>query len=275
MDAAVAESGSGGHRRESKPSHTSLCIVRRCRCPPSAASSRSSAPTGGRTSASIVLASLAMGMTVLIPWLVGQTVNAIDDGDESALLPLALAIVGAGLLRLALTASRRIVAGKVSLAVEYDLRERIYTPPAVARARLLRLPADRPADVAGDRRPAVDPVLPRLRADLHHPERADAGPRRGDHVRPPARPRRARPAAGPVRRLHGRALQPDLAAGAAGGPAADRRAHRRGRGVRLRRPRRQGVRARGAHARPLPQPGHAGSSTRTSTRPGCAPSTTR
>ena len=76
---------------------------------------------------SIVLASLAMGMTILIPWLVGQTVNAIEDGDESALLPLALAIVGAGLLRLALTASRRIVAGKVSLAVEYDLRERIYT----------------------------------------------------------------------------------------------------------------------------------------------------
>ena len=76
---------------------------------------------------SIVLASLAMGMTILIPWLVGQTVNAIESGDESALLPLALAIVGAGLLRLALTASRRIVAGKVSLAVEYDLRERIYT----------------------------------------------------------------------------------------------------------------------------------------------------
>lgn len=75
---------------------------------------------------SIVLATLAMGMTILIPWLVGQTVNAIDDGDRSALLPLTLAIVGAGLLRLALTASRRIVAGKVSLAVEYDLRERIY-----------------------------------------------------------------------------------------------------------------------------------------------------
>ncbi len=76
---------------------------------------------------SIVLAALAMGMTILIPLLVGKTVNAIDSGDESALLPLALAIVGAGLLRLGLTASRRIVAGKVSLAVEYDLRERIYT----------------------------------------------------------------------------------------------------------------------------------------------------
>ncbi len=76
---------------------------------------------------SIVLASAAMGVTVLIPWLVGSVVNAIDDGDSSALLPLTLTIVGAGLLRLALTASRRIVAGKVSLAVEYDLRERIYS----------------------------------------------------------------------------------------------------------------------------------------------------
>ncbi len=75
---------------------------------------------------SIVLASLAMGITVLIPWLVGNVVNAISDGNRSAILPLALTIVAAGILRLALTASRRVVAGKVSLAVEYDLRERIY-----------------------------------------------------------------------------------------------------------------------------------------------------
>jgi ATP-binding cassette, subfamily B, bacterial len=76
--------------------------------------------------ASIVLASMAMGMTVLIPWLVGRAVNAVNDGDTDGLLPLVIAIVGAGLLRLALTASRRVIAGKVSLAVEFDLRERIY-----------------------------------------------------------------------------------------------------------------------------------------------------
>jgi ABC-type multidrug transport system fused ATPase/permease subunit len=75
---------------------------------------------------SIVLASAAMAVTVLIPWLVGSVVNAIQDEDSSKLLPLTLAIVGAGLLRLALTASRRVVAGKVSLAVEFDLRERMY-----------------------------------------------------------------------------------------------------------------------------------------------------
>ena len=65
---------------------------------------------------SIVLASLAMGMTVLIPWLVGRTIDEIASGDTGAFVPLALAIVAAGLIRLALTAGRRVVAGKVSLA---------------------------------------------------------------------------------------------------------------------------------------------------------------
>jgi ABC-type multidrug transport system fused ATPase/permease subunit len=76
---------------------------------------------------SLVLAWAAMGMTVLIPWLVGGTVDAITRGDRPAILPLAAAILGAGLLRLALTASRRLVAGRVSLGVEFDLRNRIYS----------------------------------------------------------------------------------------------------------------------------------------------------
>jgi len=84
-------------------------------------------PYRRQTIGSLVLASLAMGMTVLIPWLVGRTINAIDAGDTGAFVPLALAIVAAGLVRLALTAGRRVVAGRVSLAVEYDLRERIYS----------------------------------------------------------------------------------------------------------------------------------------------------
>ncbi len=75
---------------------------------------------------SLAFAWAAMGMTVLIPWLVGQTVDAIEEGDESALLPLAGAIVAAAVLRLGLTVVRRVVAGKVSLAVEFDLRERFY-----------------------------------------------------------------------------------------------------------------------------------------------------
>ncbi|HET7507250.1 MAG TPA: ABC transporter ATP-binding protein [Solirubrobacterales bacterium] len=75
---------------------------------------------------SLIFAWAAMGMTVLIPWLIGQAVNAIEEGNKPDLLPLALAIVGAGILRLGLTVVRRLVAGKVSLAVEFDLRQQFY-----------------------------------------------------------------------------------------------------------------------------------------------------
>jgi ATP-binding cassette subfamily B protein len=75
---------------------------------------------------SLAFAWAAMGMTVLIPWLIGQAVEAIKTHDKPDLLPLALAIVGAGVLRLGLTVVRRVVAGKVSLAVEFDLRQRFY-----------------------------------------------------------------------------------------------------------------------------------------------------
>jgi ATP-binding cassette subfamily B protein len=75
---------------------------------------------------SLAFAWAAMGMTVLIPWLIGRAINAIESGDRPDLLPLALVIVGAGILRLGLTMVRRVVAGKVSLAVEFDLRERFY-----------------------------------------------------------------------------------------------------------------------------------------------------
>ncbi|MDX6626987.1 MAG: ATP-binding cassette, subfamily bacterial [Solirubrobacterales bacterium] len=75
---------------------------------------------------SLVFAWAAMGMTVLIPWLVGRAVNAIQDGNQPDLLPLALAILGASILRLGLTVVRRVVAGRVSLGVEFDLRQTFY-----------------------------------------------------------------------------------------------------------------------------------------------------
>src|SRR5215203_2148796 len=75
---------------------------------------------------SLIFAWAAMGMTVLIPWLIGRAVNAIEDGDKPDLLPLALAILGAAVLRLGLIVVRRVVAGKVSLGVEFDLRQTFY-----------------------------------------------------------------------------------------------------------------------------------------------------
>jgi ATP-binding cassette subfamily B protein len=80
---------------------------------------------------SLVFAWAAMGMTVLIPLLIGHTVNEIEDGStgqsHASLLLLSAAIVGAAVLRLGLTVVRRLVAGKVSLAVEFDLRQRFYS----------------------------------------------------------------------------------------------------------------------------------------------------
>jgi ATP-binding cassette subfamily B protein len=75
---------------------------------------------------SLVFACGAMVMTVVIPLLVGSAVNAIESKDHDKLLPLALAITGAGLLRLGLTVVRRLIAGRVSVDVEFDLRELMY-----------------------------------------------------------------------------------------------------------------------------------------------------
>jgi ABC-type multidrug transport system fused ATPase/permease subunit len=75
---------------------------------------------------SLIFAWAAMGMTVLIPWLVGRAINAIEDHNKPDLLPLALVILGAAILRMGLTVVRRLVAGKVSLAVEFDLRQTFY-----------------------------------------------------------------------------------------------------------------------------------------------------
>jgi ATP-binding cassette subfamily B protein len=74
---------------------------------------------------SFVLAAAAMGVSVVIPYLVGVTVDEIR-GHSTNLLPLALAVAGAGVLRLAFSVARRLVAGRVSLGVEYDLRNRMY-----------------------------------------------------------------------------------------------------------------------------------------------------
>jgi ATP-binding cassette subfamily B protein len=76
--------------------------------------------------ASLVLAALATVATVLIPALSGRAVNAIDDADRDTLVAAALLIVAAGLARLVLTVFRRLIAGRVSLGVELDLRDAVY-----------------------------------------------------------------------------------------------------------------------------------------------------
>src|SRR4051812_1366161 len=74
---------------------------------------------------SFALAAVAMGTGVLIPFLVGRTVDEIRQGTTN-LWPLALAILAAALVRLVFSVMRRLIAGRVSLGVEYDLRNRMY-----------------------------------------------------------------------------------------------------------------------------------------------------
>src|SRR5437660_4559349 len=75
---------------------------------------------------SFVLAFGAMVTTVLIPYLTGRAVDAISDHDRHRLAVWAIAIGVAGLARLRLSVARRLIAGRVSLGVELDLRNRLY-----------------------------------------------------------------------------------------------------------------------------------------------------
>ena len=88
-----------------------------------------------------ILASFAMAMSVLLPVLTGRAVETINKGahhnrlhelglrshDRHTLLLLALAILGVVMARWGFTYWRRMIAGQVSLGVEYDLRERLYS----------------------------------------------------------------------------------------------------------------------------------------------------
>jgi ABC-type multidrug transport system fused ATPase/permease subunit len=75
---------------------------------------------------SLVLAALAMVATVAIPWLTGRAIDRLDAGDEGALRRYAALIAVAAAGRLGFSVARRLVAGRVSLAIEFDLRNLLY-----------------------------------------------------------------------------------------------------------------------------------------------------
>ncbi len=80
-----------------------------------------------------------MAMSVILPLLTGEAVETINSGarhshrhesvshDRHTLLVYALAIIAVVLARWGFTYWRRMIAGRVSLGVEYDLRERLYS----------------------------------------------------------------------------------------------------------------------------------------------------
>ncbi len=65
-------------------------------------------------------------MGVLLPFLIGRTIDDVRASGDN-LWPWIWALMGAGVLRLVFSVVRRLVAGRVSLGVEFDLRNRMYT----------------------------------------------------------------------------------------------------------------------------------------------------
>src|SRR3954453_2649977 len=63
---------------------------------------------------------------VAIPWLTGRAVDQISNGDRDGLRSLSIAILLVAFGRLGFSVARRLVAGKVSLAIEVDLRTLLY-----------------------------------------------------------------------------------------------------------------------------------------------------
>ncbi|MGN6373477.1 MAG: ABC transporter ATP-binding protein [Solirubrobacteraceae bacterium] len=97
-------------------------------------------PYRGGVILSAGLALSAMVLTVALPHLTGRAVETIHVGsssfrrhhpalhahDRKTLLLYAALILAAALVRWALTYARRMVAGRVSLGIEYNLRELLY-----------------------------------------------------------------------------------------------------------------------------------------------------
>jgi ABC-type multidrug transport system fused ATPase/permease subunit len=67
-----------------------------------------------------------MVATVLIPFLTGKAIDAIRSHSHHELTLWVIAIGVAGLARLGLSVFRRLIAGRVSLGVELDLRNGLY-----------------------------------------------------------------------------------------------------------------------------------------------------
>ena len=78
--------------------------------------------------ASIVLAVGSMACALALPWVIGDAIdNALPQGDRQELAMLVGLIVLLGLARAVMMAGRRLIAGRQSLGVEFDLRNALYS----------------------------------------------------------------------------------------------------------------------------------------------------
>jgi ABC-type multidrug transport system fused ATPase/permease subunit len=65
---------------------------------------------------------------ILVPVLAGVVINELSGGADTSVLALEIAaIIGLGLVRGALMYGRRVISGRQALAVEYDMRDELYS----------------------------------------------------------------------------------------------------------------------------------------------------
>jgi len=68
-----------------------------------------------------------MACTITLPYLTRRVIDDVLNGkQEDALLPLVIIVIIIGLIRAFFAVIRRILAGQVSLSVEFDLRDRLF-----------------------------------------------------------------------------------------------------------------------------------------------------
>jgi ATP-binding cassette subfamily B protein len=91
------------------------------------------APYRWALTASVVLAIAAQAAGLAIPWLTGKVVDdALPGGDSRQLALLVGLVVAFGVAKAVFMVGRRLIAGRLALGVEFDLRDALY-------GRLLRL----------------------------------------------------------------------------------------------------------------------------------------
>src|SRR6476620_6907675 len=85
------------------------------------------APYRGEVIITAVLAAGTQAAGLLIPYLTGKVIDAAQAGDSrSQIYTYSLLIIASGALKGVMMLFRRWLAGRLSLAVEYDLRNRMY-----------------------------------------------------------------------------------------------------------------------------------------------------
>ena len=74
------------------------------------------------------LAFTQMGLGLVVPRIIQDTIDsALLGGDTDLLVTYGLALLGVAVVRFVVAVGRRLTTGKASLAIEYDLRNRVWT----------------------------------------------------------------------------------------------------------------------------------------------------